>query len=238
MLANEMNRICKKHKILRIFLTALSGSLLELLLLIGLKNYVLYLVVSHFAVLPLMVFAAFGRCGGRLFLKNSAVCYGAAVLLGGCTEAAENTWGIHQTPLLAGLLGVLGCISLFHFVRRERRLGGQLYPVELGHNGRTVLCTGLFDTGNLLREPAAERPVSIVSPDILKKLAPQEEDRCGVVLYRTLGKSDGALEIYRIGRLSVKRNGEWQHTAPAVIAAAPAGLLRGKRYGVILNGAL
>lgn len=236
LIANEINRTYKKHKILRIFLTSLSGSLLEIIVLILLKNYMLYLIFSHFIIIPLMVFTAFGRCEIKLFLKNSAACYGVALLLGGCTEAVENIWGIHQLPFLAGALGVLVCISLFHFFRGERSGGRSVFPVEFIHNGRKICCAGLLDTGNRLREPLKNRPVSIVTKDIIEKLGVDEQDFSGIAIYRTLGKSAGTLETYRVERLSVKQNGKWRHSSPAVIAAAPEELLRGKRYEAIING--
>ncbi len=236
LIANEISASCKKHKILRAFLTALSGSVLELVLLIVMHNYALYLVFSHFAVIPLMVYAAFGRCKIRLFLKNSAACYGVALLLGGCTEAAENTLGIRKLPILAGMSGVLFCIAFFRFFRREKRTAGGLFSVEFVHNGEKAACLGFLDTGNLLREPVNNRPVSIVERNILDKLKVGEQDFGGIVLYRTLGKNGGVLETYRIERLSIKRDGAWRHIVPAVVAAAPDGLLQGKRYEAVLNG--
>jgi hypothetical protein len=69
----------------------------------------------------------------------------------------------------------------------------------------------------------------------MKKLAVEDEDRCGILLYQSLGTSQGALETYCIDRLAIKKDGTWQYVSPAIVAAAPKELLCGKNYEVILN---
>jgi stage II sporulation protein GA (sporulation sigma-E factor processing peptidase) len=235
LIAGEINHTCKKYKILRIAAAALVGGGMELVFILLLKNEILYLAASHFVAIPIMVFVAFGRCRINTFLKNAIACYGAALLLGGAVEAIENTWGIHRMPLLAGAAAMLVCIPLFRYLVRAGKMGKSLFAVELMHRGKTVRCTGLLDTGNLLMEPVKNMPVSILSPELMKKLAVEDEDRCGILLYQSLGTSQGALETYCIDRLAIKNDGTWQYVSPAIVAAAPKELLCGKNYEVILN---
>ena len=97
---------------------------------------------------------------------------------------------------------------------------------------------GLMDTGSLLLEPMKNAPVSILKEELLKSLDVKEKDRCGIVLYQSLGKNDGALETYCIDRLSMETGKNRQQISPAIVAAAPAQLLQGKCYEVILNSEL
>jgi hypothetical protein len=138
-------------------------------------------------------------------------------------------------PLLAGTAAMLVCIPLFRSMIYEGKRNKNFYAVELEHRGNVVSADGLLDTGNLLTDPAKNMPVNIVSPELLQKLAVRDEDRSGIVLYQSLGKSNGVLETYCIDRLSVRTDGSWQQIAPAVVAAAPCELFSGKNYEVILN---
>jgi stage II sporulation protein GA (sporulation sigma-E factor processing peptidase) len=235
LIANEINHTCKKYKILRIAAAALAGGGMELLFVLLIRTEILYLAASHFVAIPVMVLIAYGRCNFKIFLKNAIACYGAALLMGGAVEAIENTWGIHRMPLLAGAAAMLVCIPLFRYLVRAGKMGKSLFAVELMHRGKTVRCTGLLDTGNLLMEPVKKMPVSILSPHLMKQLAMQDEDRCGILLYQSLGTSEGALETYCIDRLAIRKDGTWQYVSPAIVAAAPGDLLRGKNYEVILN---
>jgi sigma-E processing peptidase SpoIIGA len=235
MLAGIMIHTGKKHKMLRIAAAALFGSGMELSFVLLLRERMLFLLASYFAAIPLMQVIAFGKCRMRMFVKNTILCFAAALLLGGAVTAIENTWGIQRMPLLAGTVAMLVCIPLFRSMIYEGKKNKNFCAVRLEHRGNVVSADGLLDTGNLLTDPAKNMPVNIVSPELLQQLAVRDEDRSGVVLYQSLGKNCGVLETYCIDRLSVRTDGSWQQIAPAMVAAAPGELFFGKNYEVILN---
>jgi hypothetical protein len=235
MLAGIMIHTGKKHKILRIAVAALVGSGMELSFLLLLRERMLFLLASYFAAIPMMQLIAFGKRRMRLFVKNTILCFAAALLLGGAVTAIENTWGIQRMPLLAGMAAMLVCIPLFRSMIYEGKRNKNFYATRLEHHGNVVSADGLWDTGNLLTDPVKHMPVNIVSPELLQQLAVRDEDRSGVVLYQSLGKNCGVLETYCIDRLSVQTDGSRQQIAPAMVAAAPGELFFGKNYEVILN---
>jgi sigma-E processing peptidase SpoIIGA len=235
LLVGVLRHANRRPQVLRIVVAALFGSGMELSFLLLLRERMLFLLASYFAVIPLMQVIAFGKCHMRMFVKNTILCFAAALLLGGAVTAIENTWGIQRMPLLAGTAAMLVCIPLFRSMIYEGKRSKDFYVIRLEHRGNVVSAEGLMDTGNLLTDPAKHMPVNIVSAQLLQKLTVEDEDRRGVMLYQSLGKSCGVLETYCIDRMSVHTDGSWQQIAPAMIAAAPSELFRGKNYEVILS---
>jgi sigma-E processing peptidase SpoIIGA len=235
LLVGVLRHANRRPQVLRTVVAALVGSGMELAFVLLFRKEIWYLLASYFAAIPLMQLIAFGKCRMRLFVKNTILCFAAAFLLGGAVTAIENTWGIQRMPLLAGMAAMLVCIPLFRSVIYEGKKNKNFYAVRLEHRGNVVSADGLWDTGNLLTDPAKNMPVNIVSPELLQQLAVRDEDRSGVVLYQSLGKNCGVLETYCIDRLSVRTDGSWQQIAPAMVAAAPGELFFGKNYEVILN---
>jgi sigma-E processing peptidase SpoIIGA len=235
LLVGMLRHANRRPQVLRTVAAALVGSGMELAFVLLFRKESWYLLASYFAAIPLMQVIAFGKCRMRLFVKNTILCFAAALLLGGAVTAIENTWGIQRMPILAGMAAMLVCIPLFRSMIYGGKRNKNLCAVRLEHCGNAVSADGLLDTGNLLTDLAKNMPVNIVSAQLLQKLAVGDENRSGVVLYQSLGKSSGVLETYCIDRLSVQMDGSWQQIAPVMIAAAPSELFSGKNYEVILN---
>ncbi len=235
LIAEGIRKVPYRKCAVRVFLVSGIGSLAEIGLLLWIRNYRLFLWISYLAVLPVLVFLTFGRTRPKEFFQNSLLCCGIALLLGGTVPAAENLTGFRRLSLLVGLLFCLFAGAFFRFVYRIVCEQKRLFAVELKNGGYRVRCEGLMDSGNLLREPEKHLPVHIVSPDVMERLHVGENSRMGAVLFHSLGKSDGILELYRIDGISVIGPKTEKQSQPAVIAKAQEGLLRNRRYQMILN---
>lgn len=235
LVAESVRKIPYRRCVGKTALLAGTGGLAETGLLVFLGNYRLYLWVSHFFILPLLVFLAFGRVRWKVFLQNILLCYGTAILLGGFVQAMENLTGYRRSVLLSGILGgILACAclqSIYRTVQRQKRL----FWIELQNGAHHVQCEGLLDSGNLLHDPKENAPVHIVSPEVMQKLHVKEENCIGLIPYRALGTNEGILEIYRIDEISIIDSGKKSRAHPAVVARADEGLLSKKQYQIIVN---
>lgn len=238
LIAGRARKIPYARSLVRVLAIAAAGGAAETGLLLLTGSYRLYLLLSHILVMPVMVFAAFGKSGIKVFIQNIFLCYGVAVLLGGCVEAVENTAGILRLSFFAGVLGAVLAEFFFRYFYRRGKEQKRLFPMELQNGEYHVWCDGLLDSGNLLREPVQKLPVHIVSPGIMQKLHVEKENCMGVIPFRALGTADGILEIYRIDGISIMENGAQNWSHPAVLAKAEDGLFTRKQYQIIVNPAI
>lgn len=147
---------------LRLVLAAAAGSawvcLLVLLPLPSLWEQALSLTVAAAGV----QWAAFSVHSVKTLMKNAAVFYFFAFLLGGMLSAlAERTGGLPASILLAG--GSLAAFLLWQGVdwcQQRRRM--TVIPVELVWKGVILELRGLLDTGNGLYTGDG-RPVHVLS---------------------------------------------------------------------------
>ncbi len=234
-LTGEFYKKTDRHTRIRSAGAAAVGGVLGIIVLLVFQSYYVFLGVQYLLVLPLMMLLTFGRDSIRTFLKRYTASFAAAVLLGGLVHALENVAGIAQIPFLGCICGFLIAEGLIRQSVRQRQLQRLLIPVSLTHRGRCISCLGLMDTGNLLHEPYAGRPVHMLCTSVMSELPMERNDFLGLVPCQTISAADGLLEIYQIEKLCITRDGQMHQIDSAVIARAQKELFRGKEYGIILN---
>lgn len=135
------------------------------------------------AAAALMLLAAFGP--SRRTLRVGALFLALAFSLGGavflCTqlfggEVLLLPSGAYYPVSAAGILTLAGCgylVAYFVFSRSWEHGGGEIVPLTLGLNGRTVQLRALHDTGNTLRDPITNERVLVVPWQTAAELLPQ-----------------------------------------------------------------
>ncbi|HIZ23163.1 MAG TPA: sigma-E processing peptidase SpoIIGA [Candidatus Blautia faecigallinarum] len=196
---------------------------------------------------------------GSLVVKALLALYLTAFLCGGFWEAlrADKSLTIRTFLLFAAAtyLGLAGAFYLWDAIRARRK---NIYPVTLSYQGKVQSAYGYYDTGNLLYDPLSGEPVSIVEPECLKAVLPEEvqdklkhlkenpgeiksTDLMGLaprlLPYQTVGHK-GMLLAVRLDDLCIHTPGEVVHIPGPVFALSMEPSALGKEYKVLLNSRL
>lgn len=220
---------------LRMVAAGLFGAVLSALCLILLGNYRGTMAVMAFFIVPAMLVLAFGWPGGRQFVLCVGTSLLSAVILNGVALAFYNLTGITTLNLYVSIVVLITAHflvkSMLVSVRQQKR---QL-EVTLTGSGGCVTCTGLYDSGNLLRIPETEEPVHIIAPELMSHLAGTNEK---TIAFRALGAGEGKLKVYRIRALDARQGDFCCHMEPAWVGCGDETLMKGKSYQIILNAAI
>ena len=235
LIVKEFRKIYRRHIYLRIVFSAAAGAAIETGMLFFMKNYALYLVLSHIFVIPAMVLLAFGFGSAAVFAATSLTGYLAAILLGGVTMALENLLPVKEMTVLSGVAGGLLVSGILRYLYASVRRGKNLYQVCLYQGKCCYRGMGLWDTGNLLTEPIRQQPVHIVSKEILRKLDIDVERPVAVAAYESLGQEAGAISVYQVQRMEIDCGKKRIVRQEVLLADGGEEFLKKKEYRMIIN---
>lgn len=219
-------------------LAVLTGSLLETGILLGTGEYVLYLLLSHVAVIPIMVLLAFGWRNVRVFFSRVALCYGIAILLGGCAQALENTFSISAVGSGGGIGAAILCFFALRRLCRAVRGKRNAYPVGIRYGEYKGEAMGLLDTGNLLHEPCLNMPVHIISQTLADELHLSEREPLSRLPFSTLSGNDNYVNLYIADNFRICTEGKTIDFPGSIIGVPDSDFFSRKEYDVIINGDL
>lgn len=228
----------RRRKYRYLILTAAATSLFGLVLLIFIRNYLLYCLITHFLLNTVMVYVCFGRCSRKEFIENFAVTYFIVILLGGILEWLQGSGIFPQIFFLMVLAGIAGiCVVLFYLMRRKN-FGNHIVEVRIRKDCRNMELKGYWDSGNQLRDPYTGQGISILSNAKAREFVDEKRDRIRFVPYRSLGETEGLLAVLDVDEMVLldgRRRQELRHMA---IGIAQKGLLEDKAYDMILHASL
>lgn len=235
MIATKINRCMRKQLILRCLAASMVGSIVETIIFFAVQNEILYLLLSHFAVIPLMTFIVFGWNSFKLFFQNGLTCYGVALVLGGLTEAVENTFQIHNLQFFIGVFIVLISDKLLHMFYLDTKRKRRYLEVELKNREKKEKAMALLDSGNLLIGPDGKAGVHFIDAKVWEALNIEEDQFVGEVNYRTINTEHNVARVYVIDELTIFMKSFQHKLKEPYIAKAERKLFANKRYNVILN---
>ena len=205
---------------------AVTGTVLETCFLVF-WSYELAVTGMVLIVVPFMLLIAFGRQNLRQFLVCIGTSWLSIVIVNGIATAVFNLTGIQNLYLYVAVVVVGTARLLVKAVITSVSQQKRYMQITLTDHGRSVSCTGLYDSGNLLQIPESAEPVHIVDPGVLKRLL-RDWDRT----------SEGWIRVYRMERMQIEQgNQKWTVQSPWM-GCADAGLMKGKSYQVILNSVI
>lgn len=219
---------------------AVTGTVLETCFLVF-WSYELAVTGMVLIVVPFMLLIAFGRQNLRQFLLCIGTSWLSIVIVNGIATAVFNLTGIQNLYLYVAVVVVGTARLLVKAVITSVSQQKRYMQITLTDHGRSVSCTGLYDSGNLLQIPESAEPVHIADPGVLKRLL-RDWDRTDIetkqIPFRTLGTSEGWIRVYRMERMQIEQgNQKWTVQSPWM-GCADAGLMKGKSYQVILNSVI
>ncbi|TCS94620.1 sigma-E processing peptidase SpoIIGA [Hazenella coriacea] len=157
---------------------------------------VAYFLPIKILVSMIMIWVAFGWNHFRSYIRNLGVFYLVCFIAGGALIALHyvvsgdsqvaggifftqtaNGWG---SPVSWGMI-IVGFPLVWAYTRfsfrsleERRRINQYLAPVKIQLQGDEIVCTGLIDTGNQLRDPITRAPVMMVEIQSLASQLPNE----------------------------------------------------------------
>ena len=94
---------------------------------------------------------------------------------------------------------------------------------------------GIIDTGNGLRDPISNQPVSVIDIDTAKKFLGNEKiEQIRYIPYHSIGKATGVIPTIKIDRMCVQNDKEWWIEEP-LIGLSEERISANGEYQMILN---
>lgn len=217
----------------RIVVTAIGGNIFEIVGLMIIPNYTIFLLIVNLIEIPVMMLWLFGKRSTTI-IKSSFLGYFFVILINGTLEALGNIFGGkgHFVSLL-----ILSCIivvlGILYFLNQKKIQKG-IYEVELEHNGTKLKNYAYYDSGNCLKDPYTGKGVHIISEVLFNRLALKPETRV-CVPYQALGNTEGILDVYYIENLRVHGEKDTIELQKIPLGVTKDELFKGRAYEMILN---
>ncbi len=161
--------VCCNQKIKIWFTVIVCGAsvLASILFLLYLPNYLLYRLLVHIVLNPLMTFLVFRPGDWGQFLRLLLSVYLVIFFMGGVQESIRHQTGNGGN----GQILISGIFAAFVFTvyMLRRKIMCCVCTVDLWLDGKKVTVRAYCDSGNLLRNPKNGRPVSVLERKILEQ---------------------------------------------------------------------
>lgn len=219
-----------------ICLGAIVGSLLTCIVMILPIPYALVkFVLFHMFVNTCMIRVGLKIKNIPAFVKALIMLYIGGFLLGGIMEYFSQYVRIGSLFLIVAIAGYYMVLGIWKFISYLQRWNQSHCEVDLYINDKKYQVNALIDTGNGLRDPISGQPVSVLEQKIARKLLEEKDEKnFRYVPYRTVGKSEGVLPVFRVDRMCVHRDTDaWIETP--LIGISEEEISAEGEYEMILN---
>ncbi len=228
----------RKQRLHKLIAPALLSAGASLVLLLTLPSYLLYVMMVHALLNPLMAWLAFGKCSWRQFLKILAIIYLAIILLGGTMQWIYQTLFDGQKLWVSiAMSWVIGLVAAYLW-EHQSVVGRRIYDVVLRIGQDEISVKAFYDTGNLLMDPYFKQPVNIVSAATVQLYLEKYDIKKRLISFSSLGENNGLMEAVTIEQMLINRGKNVLKIEPAVLGIAGEELLAHKSYQMILNSQL
>lgn len=163
--------------------------------------------------------------------------YICSFLLGGIFQWIQSRLRFPVYPFVGFTLisyWLLSTCMRWLMTLRERL--GNVYETVVGFRGKTVRVKGLLDTGNKLRDPIFQKPVSILTEQVKQELCGDEEPLYQMIPFHSLGEPKGLMPAFFADYLCIYRaNGEEKRIERPLLGVTKEPLSSQKEYDMILH---
>ena len=171
----------------------------------------------------------------RAYVKALIMLYVGGFLLGGIMEYFRQYVRAGSLFFLVAIVSYYMVLGIWKFISYLQRWNQTHYKVDLYLNGQMYQVRGLVDTGNGLRDPISGQPISVLEHRIARELLEKKtEKNFRYVPYRTIGKAEGVLPVFRVDRMCIHRGTDFWVEKP-LIGISEEKVSVGGEYEMILN---
>lgn len=166
----------------------------------------------------LMAALAFPSGDLRAVLKASGVVLLACVLMGGVMMTLKQFLLLKDWEAVFCLSAVWFGVRILTDMRQSEKARGQeRYPVRLYYRGACKQFTALCDSGNRLREPVSQKPVSVISYGDCRGFC-DKVDYPVYIPFRAVGTEAGLLAGMIFEKMEILKGEEWLEVERPIVA--------------------
>lgn len=218
----------------RILAGAALGTLGSCLAFLVCQNPVAYLLIVHFLLNPLVLFACFREKSKHDFFSDLSIGYFTFLVIGGTVEWLY-AGGRGMVPY-----GAAVCLALLILAMSALWLGRRFrdrvryLEAAICQEGKLISLRALSDSGNLLADPYTGKPVSLVDRHAYEA-AYGSPQAVRLIPYESLGCQHGLLEVVTVEELSYAYGTDGRRIRKAVLGLVDHALFEKKPYQMIIN---
>lgn len=243
-----VNRVCRlAARKMRILLSATFGAVWSVISLIMPKNLHEYvLLFTYLIVGTVMVWIVQGRCSVKSLLKNVMVLYVVTFMMAGCMHMLYYyTYAGFLLKLAVtgnGDLSVFVIVSVFIVVwllaefTRKKEYSHKLCSVSVFVRGRQIDMPALIDTGNVLCDPYADKPVCVAGKKHFEWIYDDYDGlKYHIIPFRSVGCDKGLIEVITVDCMYIYYGERRYEITEALIGLSDVNLSSDNEYEMLIN---
>lgn len=225
---------------LKIILASLLMAIVEcMLLLLPLGNAVVKLLMGFGGGTVLILVMLFRPKTKYMIYKIFLTAYTVALLFGGSLVLLQRFFSMSRVTLL-GLILLISVFAMIiwgiYYIAAGTKQEGVVEAELCFRDGKKKKLTALIDTGNSLREPVSQRPVSLIWEEELKDYKESFESKdFRIVPFSSVGREKGLLKGYFIKEIIIYGKKDKYIYKNAMVALTKEKLSQGSNYQIILH---
>lgn len=190
-----------------VFLGAALGSFFTCVVVILPIPYAFFkFVLFHMFVNTFMIRAGLKIKNMREFAKAYILLYTGGFLLGGVLQALHQYVRAGSLFFAIAIGGYHIVSKLWDFIASVGRINQYHCKVDLYLGEKQCQVTGIIDTGNGLRDPISNQPVSILDKTVARQfLGNVKMSQVRYIPYHSIGKKEGVLLALHIDRMCIHK---------------------------------
>lgn len=219
-----------------ICLGAAIGSFLTCIVVILPIPYAVFkFILFHVFVNTFMIRVGLKIKNIRCFVKAYFLLYIGSFLLGGVLQSFAQYVRIGSLFFATAIGGYWIVSKVWDYIAELQKVNQIYCEVDLYIKGEKYRVKGIIDTGNRLRDPFTNQPVSILGRDMARKLLGNEKvSQVHYIPYHSVGKKEGILPAVKIEQMCIHREDECWIKEP-LIGISDEEISAGGEYQMILN---
>ncbi len=225
--------VATRKGILKIIVVALAGTAVEIIGLLVMNSYNIFLIGMHLFEIPCMVRILLPK-GQKQNLRMMISGYFFVMMINGVLEILWNWFGKYGDYifLLFVSCGIvyIGLRIYFNYSRMQKGI----FPVEIYHKGKRIITYGFYDSGNRLIDPFTQKGVHIISEHLWKKIG-LDMEHAVLVPYQTMGNADGLVKVYYVEELIFGDESKRKSWSRCPMGVTKEDLFKEGSYEIILN---
>ncbi|MCD7866330.1 MAG: sigma-E processing peptidase SpoIIGA [Clostridiales bacterium] len=219
----------------RIFLVSALSVTINIPLLVFLPSRLLYILLVHTVLHPLVTALAFRPKGVKECFRLLSAVYVLLFLTGGVQESLRMQFDPNGT----GMILFKGILTLFLFVlwQVRQRVFHRLCVVDLWFCGQRLSLNAYCDSGNLLRHPGNGRPVSIIERDVLPEVWIRQMPSPEIISCQTVSDTKAWMEVIVFDQMDIYLRGRVKRIRKPEIGLKDGCIMQTPDVQMLLNGA-
>ncbi len=225
----------RKARLGAMLFASVVSSFVGVILFLCMSDYLLYQMVIHFLVNPLMLFLAFREKRPKRLLEDWFICYLTMLLLGGAMQWLYIGLGRGQHFVLCLLFVLTTGLFVLCLAERYRRIEEKVYEVKICQEDRELELPAYYDSGNLLMDPYVKEPVQIIDEELLRPLMEEKQMHARLIPFHSLGEENGLIEVVTAEKMIICKRKELIEVCPVVLGLGRKELFPDAGYRMLLN---